>query len=86
MTGERKMSKTQQKACCVLFVTFNDGRKGTFYSNDHTKPSQAGNLHYWTTYFQNYISTKWAGKVSEYALFRSLNGRYTGDPIIKEVL
>lgn len=86
MSAERKMTKTQQKACCVMYVTFNDGNKGTFYSNDHTKPSKAGNLQFWTSHLQNLVYVDWAGKVSEYVIFRSLNGRYTGDPIIKEVL
>lgn len=78
-----EIPKWKSVACCVLYVTFIDGNIRTFFSRDiDRKPD---NLWYWKNYLEDMVLNRkqWAGRVRDYAIFRSVNGTKTGDPIVK---
>lgn len=81
MTDE--IPKWKAAACCVLYVTFLDGNIRTFFSRDIDR--KANNLYYWMNYLEDLVRSRkqWAGRVRDYAIFRSVNGKPSGDPIVK---
>lgn len=70
-------------ASCVLFITFLDGQVRTYYSKDIEK--EKDNLWYWSNWARNKAEVEYVGKVRSWAVFRSVNGVETGDPIFKSV-
>jgi hypothetical protein len=79
------MSEFGIKSCVKIVGRFKqpDGKPFTLYSRDEKK--HPGNVYYWMNYFETYVTTgKWKGKVKEYAIYRLVNGKIEGDPLVKD--
>jgi hypothetical protein len=70
-------------ASCVMFVTYKDGNTRTYYSRD-ASGKQKGNTYYWMNHLRDLCEKNWEGKVKEYAIYRCINGKHEGDPMLKQ--
>lgn len=68
-------------ASLVLFVTFADKNVRTFYSRDVEK--QKNNTYYWLEHLSKLVEEKWKGKIEQAVIYRSVQGKQTGDPVKK---
>jgi len=82
----KPQSKLVSQASMVLYVTFSDGNKRTFWSRDSEKKEKAGDTGYWYNHLSNMVQTKpdWQGKVAAFAIYRVTKGIRQGDPLLTE--